>query len=238
MRNCLCKTTQKKACVAASINEHWRRYNMYQNKCWWIKNIEEDMFEDTTKSWWIQKLKSLQKCAQCEVRRRISQQNCRNLATKGISSACGWSCSGYRFRFSSHRGSVQLRSPVDRGSVFKNIWRILDEYNIFAEVRTVRSAQKYFAAHLQKCAPGFRNCWGVPSTGVPYSWLVPAKTKPDEMPENRIPFLSKSHVISLPGKCRVNYHSSTSTIDGLENLSSLLPIRKRFFVESRNKCFS
>jgi hypothetical protein len=99
-----------------------------------------------------------------------------------------------------------------------------------------------------KCAEGFRStiaemrtgvpyCWGVPSTGVPYSWGVPAKTKPDEMTENRIPFLSKSHVISLPGKCRVNYHSTTSTIDGLENPSSLLPIRKRFFVESRNRCF-
>ena len=120
----------------------------------------------------------------------------------------------------------------------KNIWWILDEYNIFAEVRTVRSAQKYFAAQLQKCAPGFHNCWGVPSTGVPYSWGVPAKTKPDEVTENRIAFISKSHVISLPGKCRVNYHSTTSTIDGLENPSSLLPIRRRFFVESRNKCFS
>ena len=155
-------------------------------------------------------------------------------------------------------------------------------------MRTVRSAQKDFAAQLQKCAPGLRTveesrrpgfrfqkymmnswwiqhfcrsthsakcaevfrstiaemrtgvpyCWGVPSTGVPYSWGVPAKTKPDEVTENRIAFISKSHVISLPGKCRVNYHSTTSTIDGLENPSSLLPIKKRFFVESRNKCFS
>jgi hypothetical protein len=128
------------------------------------------MFEYMTKSWWIQNLKSLQKCAE-----------------------------GFR--------STIAEMPPQRGSA------------------------------PRAGGPAAGTASASPRTGVPYSWGVPAKTKPDEMTENRIPFLSKSHVISLPGKCRVNYHSTTSTIDGLENPSSLLPIRKRFFVESRNRCF-